>query len=129
MFKKTTTVKNKILKPYFIIGSELFLIACFLYWHWFGQVSVHGDVSEIYIPTSVITQDERHDGILHEIVERPTGQFVQLREVLKVGDFVTLPVHQSIYNIDCVTSVWKLQFQQFLEQFISVLWMDRKPGI
>ena len=33
----------------------------------------------------VVCQDEGEDGVLHEIIEGPPSQFVELHQVLKVG--------------------------------------------
>ena len=38
----------------------------------------------------IVSQDPWEDGVLHEVVVRPTGQGVQLHEVLEVGHLSVL---------------------------------------
>ena len=42
--------------------------------------------SEIEDRRLVVGQDEREDGVLHQVVESPPCQFVELHQVVKVCD-------------------------------------------
>ena len=46
---------------------------------------------QVQLMGMVVGQDEGEDGVLHEIVESPPSQLVQLHQVLKVGDLSLLP--------------------------------------
>ena len=41
--------------------------------------------------TVVVSYNEGEDWILHEVIERTTCQFVQLHQILKVGNLALLP--------------------------------------
>ena len=57
------------------------------------------DVSEIQHLVTKVSQHEREDGILHEVIERATRHLVQLGEVLKVGHLPKTPSGNNRHKV------------------------------
>ena len=91
-----------------IVLHEFVFVLWILYRHRFSQVSVDTVISQIYTLACVVTQDEWHDGILHEIVERSSSQLVEQGEVLKVSDGPLLPSVNDVQQVICAYTVWQL---------------------
>ncbi len=65
----------------------------------------------------VVRENEGEDGILHEVVERAAGQFVQFHEVLKVSDLSLLPAGRDLlqllsFGLSRVHQVGRLQLEK-----------------
>lgn len=48
-------------------------------------------LSQVKLWGVVVSEDERKHRVLHQVIERPSSQLVQLSEILKVGDFSLPP--------------------------------------
>ena len=106
---------------YWIVHHKLLFIFRFLHWYGFRQISVYCLVVQVNLGAGVVAKDERHDGILHEVVERPASQFIEVSEVLKVGDVAVLPVEDDVHQVTREHTVWQFQQVQVLEQVFTLL--------
>lgn len=99
----------------------MLLVLFVLYGHGSLEVSINLRIVEIDLVADVVGQNERENGVLHEIVVRSSGQFVEARYVFPVCERTAAPECESLAEIVAGHPSRQVASRQFSREFISFL--------
>ena len=61
-------------------------------------------LSQVQLLRFVVSKDEWEHWVLHQVIERPPSQLVELSQILKIGDFSLPPTKKVHYIIIIIIS-------------------------